>query len=147
MGHDYKSTQLTECTVLSKTLRYGSTFGYLTFLITDYMENSIGNHHGEFELEDVFPSCGQKLPRPASDSSSLHSTANSNEDPCEHVEANRIESFEIFTADEEKAVVRKLDLHLVLFIAFLYMLSFLDRSSESKRTHKKVRVLCYVTLY
>ena len=34
-----------------------------------------------------------------------------------------------FTPDEERAVVRKLDRRLVLFIAFIYMLSFLDRSS------------------
>ncbi|KAL9586936.1 MAG: hypothetical protein Q9203_003691 [Teloschistes exilis] len=34
-----------------------------------------------------------------------------------------------FTSDEEKAVVRKFDRHLVLFIALLYMLGFLDRSN------------------
>lgn len=34
-----------------------------------------------------------------------------------------------FTPDEERAVVRKFDRHLVLFIALLYMLGFLDRSS------------------
>ena len=39
------------------------------------------------------------------------------------------ESFELYTPDEERSVVRKLDRHLVLFVAFLYMLSFLDRSS------------------
>ena len=35
-----------------------------------------------------------------------------------------------FTHDEEQAVVSKFDRHLILFIAFLYMLGFLDRSSE-----------------
>lgn len=35
-----------------------------------------------------------------------------------------------FTEDEEKAVLKKLDRNLVLFLAFLYLLSFLDRSSE-----------------
>ena len=34
-----------------------------------------------------------------------------------------------FTTKEEKAVVRKLDTRLVLFMCLLYMLSFLDRSS------------------
>ena len=34
-----------------------------------------------------------------------------------------------YTDEEEKAVVRKLDRRLVLFLAFLYMLSFLDRSN------------------
>lgn len=36
----------------------------------------------------------------------------------------------VYTADEERAVVRKFDRRLVLFVALLYLLSFLDRSSE-----------------
>lgn len=36
-----------------------------------------------------------------------------------------------YTAEEERAVVSKFDRRLVLFVAFLYMLSFLDRSSSS----------------
>lgn len=40
-----------------------------------------------------------------------------------------VESFELYTPDEEKSLLRKLDTRLVLFLAFLYMLSFLDRSS------------------
>ena len=39
-------------------------------------------------------------------------------------------SFVQYTPEEERAVVRKLDRNLVLFIALLYMLSFLDRSSK-----------------
>ena len=35
----------------------------------------------------------------------------------------------VFTPDEEKVVVRKFDRRLVLFLAFCYMLSFVDRSS------------------
>lgn len=35
-----------------------------------------------------------------------------------------------YTPDEERAVVKKFDRKLVLFVALLYMLSFLDRSSE-----------------
>jgi len=35
-----------------------------------------------------------------------------------------------YTDEEEKAIVRKLDIRLTLFIALLYMLSFLDRSSN-----------------
>ena len=34
-----------------------------------------------------------------------------------------------FTEEEGQAVVKKLDRRLVLFLAFLYLLSFLDRSS------------------
>lgn len=36
----------------------------------------------------------------------------------------------VYTAEEERAVVRKFDRRLVLFVALLYMLSFLDRSSS-----------------
>ena len=40
-----------------------------------------------------------------------------------------VQSFMLYTPDEERAVVRKFDRRLVLFVAVLYMLSFLDRSS------------------
>jgi hypothetical protein len=36
-----------------------------------------------------------------------------------------------FTMEEEKTVLRKLDKRVVGLVAFLYLLSFLDRSSES----------------
>lgn len=41
-----------------------------------------------------------------------------------------VQSFELYTPDEDKTVLRKLDRRLVLFMALLYCLSFLDRSSE-----------------
>ena len=40
-------------------------------------------------------------------------------------------SFQLYTPDEEDAVRRKFDRKLVVFVALLYMLSFLDRSSSS----------------
>ena len=40
-----------------------------------------------------------------------------------------LQSYQLYTPDEERAVVRKFDRKLVLFVALLYMLSFLDRSS------------------
>ena len=100
------------------------------------MDSSTVNHDGEIELEDASPSYRQKLPRTGSDSS-LHSAASSDENSCEHAEDHGIERFKRFTADDEKLVVRKLDRHLVLFIAFLYMLSFLDRSSKSNQDQQK----------
>jgi len=42
-----------------------------------------------------------------------------------------VQDWELFTPDEEKSLLRKLDTRLVLFLALLYMLSFLDRSSTS----------------
>ena len=43
--------------------------------------------------------------------------------------SSTIQSFMLYTPDEENAVVRKFDRRLVLLLALLYMLSFLDRSS------------------
>ncbi|KAF9870053.1 major facilitator superfamily transporter [Colletotrichum karsti] len=43
--------------------------------------------------------------------------------------SSTVASFQLYTPDEEAAVVRKLDRRLVLFVALLFMLSFLDRSN------------------
>ncbi|KAK5121435.1 hypothetical protein LTR85_005268 [Meristemomyces frigidus] len=40
-----------------------------------------------------------------------------------------VQSFELYTPDEERRVRRKLDTRLVLFVALLYLMSFLDRSN------------------
>nr|POE72475.1 putative transporter [Quercus suber] len=40
-----------------------------------------------------------------------------------------VQSFELYTPDEERRVRRKLDTRLVLFVAMLYLLAFLDRSN------------------
>ena len=47
-----------------------------------------------------------------------------------------VHSFMLYTPDEEKAVIKKFDRRLVLFVALLYMLSFLDRSSMSSSSLK-----------
>ena len=41
-----------------------------------------------------------------------------------------VQSYELYTPDEDKIVLRKLDKRLVGFMALLYCLSFLDRTSE-----------------
>lgn len=41
-----------------------------------------------------------------------------------------VQSYELYTPDEDRTVLKKLDRRLVVFMAFLYMLAFLDRSSE-----------------
>jgi hypothetical protein len=41
----------------------------------------------------------------------------------------RNDSVLLYTLEEELAVIKKLDRRMVLFLALLYMLSFLDRSS------------------
>ena len=63
--------------------------------------------------------------------SSLHllHESDDNEDDNEEDDKSSVHSFELYTPDEEKSLLRKLDTRLVLFLALLYMLSFLDRSS------------------
>ena len=53
-----------------------------------------------------------------------------------------IRSFMVYTPDEEQAVIRKLDRRLVLFVALLYMLSFLDRSSKNSPQAAILRCPC-----
>lgn len=47
-----------------------------------------------------------------------------------HASMESTQSYELYTPDEDKGVLRKLDRKLVAFMALLYCLSFLDRSSE-----------------
>lgn len=44
--------------------------------------------------------------------------------------ASTVQSFELYTPEEERAVLRKLDRGVVLPLAGLYLLSFIDRSSK-----------------
>jgi len=53
-----------------------------------------------------------------------------NDDP--QLRRASVQSFELYTPDEEKAVVRKLDIYVVAFMSFLYLLSFLDRTSTKR---------------
>ncbi len=46
--------------------------------------------------------------------------------------ASTVQSFVLYTPDEERSVIQKFDRKLVLFLALLYMLSFLDRSSRCR---------------
>ncbi|KAG9891282.1 MFS general substrate transporter, partial [Aureobasidium melanogenum] len=58
--------------------------------------------------------------------SSLQSLTNHDDEDDDN---SSVRSFELYTPDEEKSLLRKLDTRLVLFLALLYMLSFLDRSN------------------
>ncbi|KAF2083499.1 MFS transporter-like protein, partial [Saccharata proteae CBS 121410] len=44
-------------------------------------------------------------------------------------DSTTVQDYELYTPDEEAAVVKKLDRKMVLFMGLLYMLSFLDRSN------------------
>ena len=56
--------------------------------------------------------------------------------PRRRASVSTMQSYQLYTPDEERAVVRKLDRKLVLFVALLYMLSFLDRSSMATPSSK-----------
>lgn len=121
--------------------------------VTDDRQDSSNSSHGsveaarltpdadsEAEVEDELETSetGQsfKMKRLIPErSKSLDTTDETEEDDTEesvHLRSRRrasVQSFELYTPDEEKAVVHKLDRRLVLFMALLYMLSFLDRSN------------------
>ena len=56
--------------------------------------------------------------------------ANTDEEKPSRPRRSKKARFLLYTPEEERAVLRKLDTRLVLFMALLYMLSFLDRSSK-----------------
>ncbi|KAI7106620.1 hypothetical protein KC317_g19830, partial [Hortaea werneckii] len=94
------------------------------------------------ELEDLEESEGYELRRLNKSGSKRGSTAGDTTGDDDHDDAEdedevpatrrrkaSVASFELYTPDEEHRVRRKLDTHLVLFVAMLYMMSFLDRSN------------------
>lgn len=94
----------------------------------------------EDELEDLEESEGYELKRLNKSGSKRGFTVedaigdDDHDDLGDEVPATRrrtasVASFELYTPDEEHRVRRKLDTHLVLFVAMLYMMSFLDRSN------------------
>ena len=98
---------------------------------SDSEDHHIGLRGGEggFELEDL----SQR------DDDLEHQDANGSEDEKERTglrklrrgSTSTVHSFMLYTPDEERSVIKKFDKRLVLFVALLYMLSFLDRSSTS----------------
>jgi len=93
-------------------------------------------HEGTSEVYELKDRCELSRPAEAGGSSS------SSDEDKEDAQGSRISrrrrraststaaSFTLYTPDEERAVVRKFDRKLVVFVALLYMLSFLDRSSK-----------------
>lgn len=109
----------------------------------DSTHQSIDSQGLEEELDtqdsygDAFPlrslkSLGEDTETLRSDtaSSSRNTKPTRRDDVSEDEDDISVQSFELYTPDEEMRVLRKLDTKLVLFVALLYMLSFLDRSSR-----------------
>lgn len=93
------------------------------------------NDEGEDVLADLDEGEGYEL-RPLQSSSKTQQLDENDSDeddldsrPPRRIRRTSTQSFELYTPDEECLVRRKLDTHLVLFVALLYMLSFLDRSN------------------
>lgn len=53
-----------------------------------------------------------------------------NEHDARRLSLDSVQSYELYTPDEDRTVRRRLDRKLVGFMALLYCLSFLDRTSE-----------------
>ena len=83
-----------------------------------------------FELKTIAPLQGRSFNpgHPATDRDIEHRSKFEEEAPSRQ-RNGRKERFMLYTPDEELNVLKKLDRRLVLFVAILYMLSFLDRSS------------------
>jgi hypothetical protein len=82
-------------------------------------QNSHAEHPEDIPLRDITSRYS---------SQSLHQSDDHDHDD-DGDDNSSVESFELYTPDEDKALLRKLDTRLVLFLALLYMLSFLDRGS------------------
>ncbi|KAH0264200.1 MFS general substrate transporter, partial [Aureobasidium melanogenum] len=80
-----------------------------------HQQHSYTEHPEDIALSDL------------SHQASLQSLDNHDDDDDD--DNSSVHSFELYTPDEEKSLLRKLDTRLVLFLALLYMLSFLDRSN------------------
>ena len=94
------------------------------------MAKKVEPHRASFELRPIAGTCDAlpvDYPR-----SPLRASTSTLDDDLNYAPMPRgAQSPTGYSVEEERAVVRKLDSHLVLFVAFLYMLSFLDRSSAS----------------
>lgn len=93
---------------------------------------SVGRAEEIFEMEDLTKSSG--YPR-HSDVTSLFDVDDEGSEKenfaVDRRDNNSVDqNFTLYTPDEEQSVIKTFDRRIVLFIALLYMLSFLDRSSE-----------------
>ena len=91
------------------------------------IQSNYDNQSFEFETAPKLRNASHPLPVLGHDD--IGSANSRGDDESEFPEQGQLESFKSFSSHEENAVIKKLDRHLVLFLALLYMLSFLDRSS------------------
>ena len=114
-------------------------------------QGGLNEHDSDFDDDDIAgePGSGEAIPltkisKAAGERDYLSSSSDDEDSPREETAGARkhvrfqsgrrtsnstVHSYMLYTPDEERRVIRKFDRKLVLFLAFLYMLSFLDRSS------------------
>lgn len=85
---------------------------------------------GNFELKNLTHSPNSsKYLRPTF-GPEYENTHSDDEERSLRASVSTLQRFMLYTPDEERLVIRKFDCRLVLFVALLYVLSFLDRSSR-----------------
>lgn len=110
--------------------------------------NGQGNRGENFELKDFSgPHDGSRYSTPTFDPEFEDSHSDEEEKSptflrSRRASASTLQSFMLYTPDEESSIIKKFDRRLVLFVAFLYMLSFLDRSSTFRRPYVPLSDLC-----
>lgn len=91
-----------------------------------------------YEMKELGSRKGSRKPKDAGPSRHIDDQDSDDDDDLDHHTGERstkhrrrssTASFELHTPTEASRVRRKLDTHLVLFVALLYLLSFLDRSN------------------
>ena len=128
LRHDNRSRHAVDQLHGDKSTIIGFNLGSDDILAMDMDER--GDLDRNFELKD--------LTRVPNDSKYLRPTfgpefadAHSDEEErSPRTSVSTLQSFMLYTPDEEKSVISRFDCRLVLFVALLYMLSFLDRSSK-----------------
>jgi len=94
-----------------------------------------GQHHIEsgfvasYELQNLGNHAGRKSARNLDEEEEGEGYVPNGVAPQRRLSDSTAASFQLYTPDEEQAVVRKFDRKLVLFLSVCYMLSFIDRSS------------------
>lgn len=98
----------------------------------DNLENEEGLELKELRKDGRHATAREQATSGADEDDELESDDEDEEDALRGRKSRRrasVASFELYTPDEERRVRRKLDTRLVLFVALLYLLSFLDRSN------------------
>ncbi|KAH7031202.1 major facilitator superfamily domain-containing protein [Microdochium trichocladiopsis] len=94
----------------------------------DSDDADVARHHHADDIDDLRAS-RKSLPRHSRMRTGHHSSGDDTASSGHNSRASSVASFQLYTPDEENAVVRKFDRRLVLFLSLCYMLSFLDRSN------------------